>query len=273
MLQQECHVVFGEPGKGTLQESKYFDPNAIEIVCLKDSLEIGPISELDVVERIERRKRWFAETIGTNHMDKEYFFRVIEEDIESVKKFNSSYRDYDKVYLWTGFDTSEYLWTAKLLSCVELFEDNIYIANFPNIPLKSIRNETIFPPTLSTTAAHEVGEVFKHFRLLSEGEIYKWKELWNQFKNDDAPLRVLHHYGRISSEEETYVDAVLLSNCRTEFVGAARVIGETIFELEFRVGDSFLNWRLKELASMGMLEYQGVLDEIRHYKVKLPGLE
>jgi hypothetical protein len=59
-----------------------------------------------------------------------------------------------------------------------------------------------------------------------------------------------------------------LANCKENFQKAASVIGETLVDIDFIVGDSFLNWRLKLLALNEKIDTQGELNEIRDYEVK-----
>ncbi|HDZ2054437.1 TPA: hypothetical protein RRZ79_005758, partial [Bacillus anthracis] len=47
------------------------------------------------------------------------------------------------------------------------------------------------------------------------------------------------------------------------------VIGEALGLVEHLVGDTFLEYRLKELIKQEVFEFVGSLDEMRFYSVKL----
>ncbi|WP_238599696.1 DUF3658 domain-containing protein, partial [Bacillus cereus] len=54
-----------------------------------------------------------------------------------------------------------------------------------------------------------------------------------------------------------------------EFLKAPRVIGEALGLVEQSVGDTFLEYRLKELIKQEVFAFVGSLDEMRFYSVKL----
>ena len=54
-----------------------------------------------------------------------------------------------------------------------------------------------------------------------------------------------------------------------EFLKAPRVISEALGLVEQLVGDTFLEYRLKQLIKQEVFEFEGSLDEMRFYSVKL----
>lgn len=69
--------------------------------------------------------------------------------------------------------------------------------------------------------------------------------------------RLLYH-GRIVEIQET--------------VGKSQIpiIGQTLCDSDLNVGDSFLNYRMKQLAFMKKVEFRGELKQMRYYEVRLP---
>ena len=265
---KKYHIVFGRMAKATLVESKQYDFDEVELVCLEDYLSFAPLCDLYSVVDTEMRKIWISETVESSSVYNR-ILDAVDKDIETIKKLISNFAKIEEVYLWTGFDVSEIVGTARLLYYLPSLDKKIFITDYPNIPLKNIHGNTIYPPTLYTTASEQIEEVEKHFRLLSKDELKLRCESWASVLSENSIIRVLHENGTVSSENETYFDSYLLSNCRTEFQSAARVIGKTLCDIEFGVGDSYLNWRLKQLIAMKKLEVRGKLEEIRHYEVRL----
>ncbi|KAF5081365.1 hypothetical protein DSECCO2_110050 [anaerobic digester metagenome] len=266
--QKQYHIVFGQIAKATFIESKCFDLSEIELICLKDGLNVGPLCDIFQDDFIKKRKDWISNTFAMPLILNQ-LLTAVDEDIESIKTLIPNAGNISNIFLWTGFDASEIIGTSRLLYHLSSFDREIFIANYPNIPLKSFHGEVIYPPTLYTTASEQVEEVAKHFKLLSKKEIESWTNLWEKSVSEKFAIRHLHSDGVISGESEAYFDTFLLSNCKNEFQSAARVIGKTLVDIEFDVRDSYLNWRLKKLVAMQLLESSGELAEIRDYKVKL----
>lgn len=82
-------------------------------------------------------------------------------------------------------------------------------------------------------------------------------------------LRIMDEDGRLVDVPNAYFDIYLLSNINNEFNRAGRIIGHTLVDINFIVGDLYLNWRLKELSSVGKVMFRGELKEIRDYEVCL----
>ena len=269
MQQKQYHIVFGQIAKATLIKSELLNLAEIEIICLEDQLSIAPLCDLNSDSSIEKRKKWFSNTFETSPFDDSHISDVVDKDIESINKLIDQSEKMEEIYLWTGFDASEIVGTARFLYYLLPLDKKIHIANYPNIPLKSIHGNTIYPPTLYTTAVEQVNEVLNHFRLLSKTELKLWCDIWAKALPENSLIRVLNKNGEINGEDESYFDSYLLFNCQAEFQTAARVIVHTLVDIEFGVGDSYLNWRLKQLVAMNKLEACGTLKEIRDYKVRL----
>ena len=45
MNNKDIHVVFGNSAKGLFIQSKKFDLDAIQLICLEDALNLGPICD------------------------------------------------------------------------------------------------------------------------------------------------------------------------------------------------------------------------------------
>lgn len=268
MQQKRHHIVFGKIAQATLLESKQLNLDEIELICLEDSLNFAPLCDLYSVDAIEKRKKWISETFETSLVHYK-LSDAVDKDIETIKKLISHAASIDEIYLWTGFIGSEVVGTARLLFYLLPLNKKIFIADYPNISLKSIYGKTIYPPTLYTTSSEDIEEVLKHFRLLSKNDLKLWCDTWERLLSENALIRILHENGKVSSENETFFDSSLLSNCQTEFQSAARVIGTTLVDIDFGVGDNYLNWRLKKLAAMKKVEVRGRLEEIRDYEVRL----
>ncbi|MDR2992354.1 MAG: DUF3658 domain-containing protein, partial [Bacillus cereus] len=96
---------------------------------------------------------------------------------------------------------------------------------------------------------------------------------WNHLSDRTEFLRVWKE-NEVHSVHEEYFDQFILDCAKKvgadkEFLKAPRVIGEALGLVEQLVGDTFLEYRLKELIKREVFEYKGSLDQMRLYSVKL----
>jgi len=256
MQKQNIHIVFGRMRR-TLIDSQAFDLNENQIISLDDNLNIGPVCDIHENENIQNRKDWLKTVFG----DISYFddiLNAVEQDMESIETIVENAHNIDKIYIWTGYYVSEIISTARLIDHLSKIDKPIFTANYPNTPVKSTKGETIYPKALVQTATFQVKDIFKQFKLIDKDRLSYWINLWNKVNSENGELRTLNMNEQITTVNTDYFDSCLLSNCNENFQKAAMVIGTTLVDIDFSVNDSFLNWRLKQLA----------LDEIRDYEVK-----
>ena len=244
--------------------------NTIQLICLEDCLNIGPICDLNSVEEIKKRNDWLADVFYVEiPIDEDIHIKDIDvnEDIEKIKTLVENYKN-EKIYLWTGFCAYDFLSTARLLYHLPAPCSNIFIVDFSNISVKNRVGRVIYPKVLYVIEPSKVGEIVKHFHQLTDEKLSKFVKLWKKIKSGNSILKILDENGQILEKEETYFDLLLESYCTNEFQNPARIIGQVLVDIDFNVGDGFLNWRLKQLSMMNKIELRGMF-LMRDYEVKL----
>ena len=263
MIKKEIHIVFGKTAKETFVYSKAFNMNTIQLICLEDCLNIGPVCDLDSVVEIEERNDWLSKVFNV----------VINKDIETIKAFIENHEN-ERIYFWTGYCASDILNTARLLYHLPSYCNNIFTIDFSNVTVKNRLGNVIYPKVLYVVEPSQVGEIAKHFYRLKGEKISKLIQLWEKIKVGRSMLRILDKNGQILENEETYFDSLLESFCTSEFQKATRIIGQALGHLfhadhDF-IGDMYLDWRLKQLSVMNKIEARGKLNGLmRDYEVKL----
>ncbi len=271
MKPKDTHIVFGRSARGTLAHSGEFDLDGIRLICMDDMLNIGPLCDVDAGEhRVEEREKWLSKLY---EMDDWPYEPPVSGDIDKIRMLADEPEKNGKIFLWTGVRASEILSTARLVCHLPETGAEILVPDFPNVPVKNICGETIYPATLSVTAPEQVRDIFKSFKRVTDRQLSEWKKLWGESLSSDATLRIIDEHGHIAEKSEAYFDPVLESYCTDEFQKAARVIGRTLADTYFNIGDGYLNWRLKQLVASRKLEARGTLGMAREYEVRLPGAE
>ena len=261
MLKENLHIVFGKVGRRTLTDSNILDPNKCQVINFDDMLNIGPVCDINANPNIQKRKDWLQQAFGdiSNY--------PVEEDIKNIETIIEYSCDMNALFFWTGLWASEIVSTARLLSHLSKLDKPVFIANF-NTPVKSIHGNIIYPKALNQTATFQVKNIFEQFQPIEKSGLIYWIDLWEKVKLEKGKLWIRDSKGQIIAEKTDYFDSFLLANCNDGFQKAARVIGETLADIDSNVGDDFLNWRLKQLVLSGKIEAMGRLDEIRDYEVK-----
>ena len=261
MQKENTHIVFGRIGRRTLIDSNVIDLNKSQIISFDDILNIGPACDINASDDIQKRIDWLQIVFGDNPNP------PVEQDLKSIETIVENADNIDKLFIWTGYCASEMIGTARLIYHLSKFDKPVFIANF-NTPVRSIHGDIIYPQTLNQTAIFQVKDIFEQFELIDKSRLQDWRNLWEKVKSENGQLWIRDNKGQIAVEKIDYFDSFLLANCDENFQEAARVIGETLADIDFNVGDGYLNWRLKQLALNEKIEIQGRLIEIRDYGVK-----
>ena len=261
MQKENIHIVFGRIGRRTLIDSNIIDLNKSQIINFDDILNIGPICDISTNEEIQKRIDWLQGVFGNNPNP------PVEQDLKNIKTIIKNVDNINELFIWTGYWASEMLSTARLIYHLSEYDKPIFIANF-NTAVKSIYGDIIHPKALNQTATFQVKDIFKQFELIDKSKLQNWRNLWERVKSENGRLWIRDKNGQIAVKKVDYFDSFLLANCSGNFQKAAKVIGETLADIDSNVGDSYLNWRLKQLSLNGKIETQGKLIEIRDYEVK-----
>ncbi len=262
---QNIHIVFSHFAKDTLRNSSGFAKNEEQIICFEDKLSIGPVGANPA--EIRKRKVWLSLVLKGSARKKEIVLSV-DKDLGKINSIIESTEHLEKIYLWTGDDTSEIISTARLLSMISVQDVDIFKTNFSQVAIKNRKGETFYPRSFTEVNASQVAAVASHFEPLLENDLTRWQNLWEKVNAEESVVKVLTEYRNIQFCDETHFDNYLIAKCSNKFQLAAKIIGETLVETDFAAPDWFLNWRLKELAEMKRLEFCGEMEEMVGYEVK-----
>lgn len=263
---KSLHIVFRHADR-TLLDSGLFDSKDDAIFKLSDQLQIGPINALTTKTGIQSRKKWLEHVFGDSS-NLEAVLNAVEADMVTISKVLEMTNSCQQIYLWTGRDVSEIIGTCRLIHAIISCNKPIFVLDFSNVCVLNVYGDVVRPKTLLQTAPFQIKEVFNHFNLQNHKDLQKWADCWNELKLVDSTLKVLDKNGEICHQNESFFDEKLFFYLSDKFQPAALVIGHTLVDIDFSVGDEFLNCRLKEMVKANKIEYSGQLNAIRDYQVK-----
>lgn len=173
------------------------------------------------------------------------------------------------MYIWSGLTSIDILGTAGLLHSLADTTLKIHITDLSDLQLQSLKGHFFMLKFLSAINAENVEKVTETYLSVTKDGLKTWSSRWESVSKRPEVLRILDENQEINFVDESYFDQSVLRFCTVEFQSPARIIGQTMVEIDFKVRDSFLNWRLKELVRKGILTFEGELRDMRDYKIKL----
>jgi Protein of unknown function len=102
----------------------------------------------------------------------------------------------------------------------------------------------------------------------------RYRDLWQQLRSENAPLRVLDG-DKLVSAPISFFDSVLMSYATVDWQKVAKIVGSAMVrqmdDWLVQTGDMFLAARINALAESGCLEIRGQSAlEILYSEVRLP---
>jgi Protein of unknown function/Domain of unknown function (DUF1835) len=277
------HILFGESTAGGLKwaiRENIKSAHNMKIIGFPDHFAVGPIFQLDTDFGIENRAKWFQD-----YMPKDEFHDYYEKEYE--ERFRETIQEIEAIpedaliTIWHAENAAEKTGLLFVLKLLANRKNEILIVNSnesynkfckpPDIYYVSLHTGGLSPENLIT-----ILEKTKDDKPLST-ELYKQLvNEWNELRSSKEVLRVWEN-SQIKNVEEGYLDSFMIELAselhekpvNQNFMKAARLVGEVIGRYEQYIGDTFIEYRLRHLIKKGVFEYQGTLNGLRNYSIRL----
>lgn len=266
------HITFDDSTAGCLKHMLGQEERLEEmVVTFSEFFSIGPIYKIHMNEGQLARQKWLVNNLTAydNYFEDEYLRRFMEtlEDLHSIPNETP-------ITIWKADNAHEHVGLCFVIAQLK-DKKNIRIINTSEasrIILKqdyAIRGTgELSPESLSAVLRNCVDSPY----LTIESRV-NFENEWDRLSNSTEFLRVWKE-SNVHSVQEDYFDQFIIECAKSvgadrEFLKAPRVIGEALGLVEQLVGDTFLEYRLKQLIKQEVFEYVGSLEEMRFYSVKL----
>jgi len=284
---QTVHIVFGDSVAGSLQVA--FHGTAYEeteeVLVLPDILSVGPVKGLHTREGIQIRFQWLKDRFQDAINERETYMHGMTEAITRIKAIPPN----QDIVIWTGNNAHEQTGIRLVLAMLKDKWNTIFILNtftaFHELYSYPALAEDNYPQTsngqdlLLFYEQYDMRPVRQPKRealckegwnmLLEEGHsilsdepylIRTWEdnELWHNTNIDRDDDFIIICARKMHKEEET-----------SDFIKAARVVGEVCGNMEQYRGIEWIEYRLRCLIEQGVFDYEGDLQAMRLYQVKL----
>ena len=248
-MDKTLHIASEPSGIGTIK--LFFKRSGIndKVLVFENTLKhasLSPIKDLNN-EGLKKRSQSLEKLIGKHHFPDSHLITL-----QDFIKYD--FDKYDNIVVWHGNDVDGRLFFYMACS---LIKGQLYEADtteikvlFPHLE----QNPFILP--LACCSIDNIAVLYDKIKHISDDQKKEYALLWEKWSQSDAPIRIINKENAIQEVEEDYFDESILSNCTNEFRNVARVIGETLYDSNFLIGDSFLHIRVIDLIARKKLSAQ-----------------
>ncbi|MFJ7935932.1 DUF1835 domain-containing protein [Sporosarcina sp. NPDC096371] len=287
---QTVHIVFGDSTAGNLQiafhDTAYKETEVV--LVLPDILSIGPVKDLHTKEGIQARFQWLKDRFQDEINERDAYMRGMMEAIERIKAIPP----HQDIVIWTGNNANEQTGLRLVLALLKDKWNTIFILNtftaFHEIYIYPALAEENYPKTSSELSSDELVLFYDQYDMRPIRKAKReslCKEGWNMLLEEgrsmlsDEPHLIrtwqdheLWHNSHIDCDDDFIIACAKrmhMEEGMSDFIKAARVVGEVYGQMEQYRGTEWIEYRLRCLIERGIFTYEGDLKAMRLYQVKL----
>ncbi|PFD87561.1 hypothetical protein CN275_18195 [Bacillus anthracis] len=266
------HIAFDDSTAGCLKHMLSQEERLEEgVVAFSEFFSIGPINKLHTNEGQLARQKWLVNNLTTydSYFEEEYLLRFIEtlEELHTIPVETP-------ITIWKANNAHEHVGLCFVMAQLK-DKKNIRVINTSEASKEILKQEYDIRGTgeLPPESLALLQKSFVELPYLTVEKRMQFEYEWDRLSNSTEFLRVWKE-NEVHFVQEDYFDQFIIECAKSigadrEFLKAPRVIGEALGLVEQLVGDTFLEYRLKELIKQEVFEFVGSLDEMRFYSVKL----
>ncbi|MBM6649391.1 DUF1835 domain-containing protein [Bacillus sp. RIT 809] len=266
------HIAFDDSTAGCLKymlsQEELFEEC---VVAFSEFFSIGPINKLHRNEGQLARQKWLVNNLTAydNYFEDEYLPKFLEtmEELHTIPIETP-------ITIWKANNAHEHVGLCFVMAQLK-DKKNIRVINTSEASKEILKQEYDIRGTgeLPPESLAQFQKSFAKFPYVTEEKRMQYEDECDRLLNSMEFLRVWKE-NEVHSVQEDYFDQFIIECAKSagadrEFLKAPRVIGEALGLVEQLVGDTFLEYRLKQLIKQEVFEFEGSLDEMRFYSVKL----
>lgn len=272
------HIVTGDSFAGSMKQAlkELGWAETHKIVTLGEHYAIGPVNGLDSQEGRKMRSDWFRDNIsGAFEM-----YEDVEEEYRDLLHKLEQIPEQAEVIVWTSRSVREQVGMRHALYLLRRTSNTVRVCdacavceelyNRPDASIEYRRSGEITPIKLREALMRTNGS-----GKLAAEPIARFAKEWQVITEQRGILRIWQN-GAVREVPADYYDQYMLEKLDQlrppgggrEFLKSARLIGEAIGHCDQDIGDSYFEYRLRELIYQGVLEIKGVPAGMRFYSVR-----
>lgn len=272
------HLVMGESFAATMKQALNILglKETQKIITLKEDYSIGPLHNLDSAKGREARSLWFRNHINDAFEEYERYEEAYQELLEQIDFIPKL----AKIIIWTASNSLEQIGMRHAIHLLCTKENPLVVCDAYEI-CKALNKKTMdynvsYSGLIQVNELCEiVNDITNKSKKLDSNDILCLENEWENIAATDTILRIWQN-GEVENVEASYYDNLLIKKLKelepqsddNGFIKSTRLIGETMGSCNQYIGDSYLEYRLREMIYAGILEIKGVPKAMRYYSVR-----
>ncbi len=265
------HIVFEQANVAVLQKAMELDETLRgEVVEIKDDYAVGPLLNIYETEGYQARRDWWKTlleyspyTDSLNIVDDKLAVHQLLKAIDEQPE--------QELWIWMGqnaHDVCSYYW---LMSQLKEYQGRVQVLYLNNLPFINEKGNIFYPTHLHEIQPKEFRKAMRLARPITLSEFEVDPDEWKKLCQENAMVRFLEGGKKITGKEVDFYDKDIFANLNGA-MKLGKLLNTTLGKMKVQTGDTFLVWRIRELAAEGKLEIVGDWNKgWKEIVVKLPG--
>ncbi|MGG1675694.1 DUF1835 domain-containing protein [Neobacillus sp. NRS-1170] len=274
---KKVHILFGYGYLKSILKEMGFDKEE-PVITFQDNFAVGPIKKLHEENGNKTRFEWTKNSFHNHEEEFEEYYEIFQRAIIQINAIPNEV----PIQIWVSENAHEQTGLLFVLYLLRARTNSISIINTAKVygDLFKKKAKKYAPFYSSGIILEDLKAIYESVqessRYLTVDERSHFETEWLNLSEVSGTLRLWEN-GEIVSVSENYYDEFIiemakkLSGKRKKkvFFHALRLIGEVYGRIEQYVGDDFLEYRLRKLIEYGIFEYEGSLEAMRTYSIRL----
>jgi hypothetical protein len=243
------HLIVGDvTAKPLIEACAEYENMPGEVVVLKDILHVGPL-KTEGLSFSEGRSLFWNIVSENQH-------NIKVDDLERLMEISSLLSNDENVAVWfwmapTPADVTAYFW---LLHFLKKHQGRFSVVNINGLPFLDENGKLFYPESIGFIPVKEILKARKLARVTTPSEWETDMDEWPRLLSENEGMRVHEGGKRLKSQPISFYDDILLQHITTQNQKANKIVNLAISKNKVPTGDSFLHWRLKEMAKEGKID-------------------
>jgi hypothetical protein len=271
---KKVHITFGYPYlRQTLKELNLHEEEFI--VTFDDNFAVAPIGNLETEIGQRERFEWIKNNLERDEEETKNYCDKLQRTIARL----ASIPENIPINIWVSENANEQSGLLFTMYLLRERKNNIFIVNTGQLyrELFKKKSKKYIPFFSGEILPEELQSIYKYTlenpKNLTGTERKHYETRWLNLSGNSATLRIWED-GEIKIVSEDYYDDFIIEKAKKligkkkGFIKSARLVGEVYGHIFQYIGDSFLEYRVRNLIEKGIFEYEGSLEAMRCYSIK-----
>lgn len=260
------HIIVGDEAAANLEAAFLLDENLRgEVIVLKDTLGIGPISIDDQIDHDAIRSEFWKALIPNEE--------IVVSDSKIIRELvDRALAEEEPLCFWLSpcvSDVCTYYW---LLTYCKPYVDLLHTINIIGLPFLNEKGQMFYPKNFSEIPAKEFLKTKRLLKNVTPAEYEVEGDEWSKLQSEQTWVRTYEGGKKIASRDVSYYDSMIKSCIGAEFQKGSKIINESLKKCTDTISNWFFDWRLRQFIELAQVESKGDLSKgAKDFEVKKIG--